>query len=94
MDHGPAVKLGADYAAKKKARLGVILFIVYSIVYAGFVTIGVANHDLMGKTVFAGQNLAVVYGFGLIILAIIMGLIYNAICTGYENKMNNKEELR
>lgn len=92
MDHGPAVKLEADYAAKKKAKLGVYLFIFYAIVYAGFVTIGVTNYELMGKTVLGGQNLAVVYGFGLIVLAIILGLIYNAICTGYENKMNNKED--
>lgn len=91
MDHGPAVKLGVDKATKKKARLGVFLFIVYSIVYAGFVAIGVTNYELMGKTVLGEQNLAVVYGFGLIVLAIVLGLIYNAICTSYENKMNNKE---
>ena len=90
MDHGPAVKMGTDHASKKKARLGVWLFIAYSLVYAGFVAIGVANYELMGKIVFGNQNLAVIYGFGLIILAIIMGLIYNAICTRYEDKMNKE----
>lgn len=92
MNHGSAVKLGEDKASAKKAKLGVYLFIAYSIVYAGFVAIGVANYELMGKIVFGGQNLAVVYGFGLIILAIIMGLIYNSICTRYENKMNKEEK--
>lgn len=92
MGHGQAVKLGVDHAAKKKSKLGVWLFIVYSIVYAGFVAIGVINYELMKKVVFAGQNLAVVYGFGLIILAIIMGIIYNAICTNFENKMNKEEQ--
>ena len=90
MDHGPAVKLGADHASGKKSKLGVILFIVYAIVYAGFITIGVANYELMGKIVFRGQNLAVIYGFGLIILAIVMGLIYNWVCTRFENKMNKE----
>ncbi|MCG8578996.1 MAG: DUF485 domain-containing protein [Bacteroidales bacterium] len=92
MEHGPAAKLGNDHASKKKSKLGVILFIVYSIVYAGFVVVGVVNYELMGKIIFAGQNLAVVYGFGLIIFAIILGLIYNAICTNLENKMNKEEQ--
>lgn len=90
MDHGPAVKLGVDKASKKKARLGVWLFIVYTIVYAIFVAVGVLNYEAMGKIVLGNQNLAVVFGFGLIVLAIIMGLIYNQICTGYENKMNKE----
>lgn len=92
MDHGPAVKLGVDLASKKKAKLGVILFIFYSLVYAGFVTIGVTNYELFGKIIFAGLNLAVVYGFGLIIFAIILGLAYHSICNKYENKMNKEEQ--
>ena len=91
MKHDPAGKTGIDHASKKKTKLGVLLFIVYSIVYAGFVTIGVTNYELMGKIVLGGQNLAVVYGFGLIVFAIVLGLVYNAICTGYENKMNEED---
>lgn len=93
MDHGPAAKLGVDHASKRKAKIGVWLFIVYSLVYAGFVAIGVANYELMGKKVLGGQNLAVVYGFGLIVFAIILGIIYNAICTRLEDKMNKEEQL-
>jgi len=92
MDHGPAVELGVDHAVKKKTKLGVILFFVYLIIYAGFVAIGVADYTLMGKIVLGGQNLAVVYGIGLIIFAILLGLYYNWQCTKYENLMN-KEEL-
>ena len=88
--HEPAAKLGADNAAAKKAKLGVILFLVYLIIYSGFVVIGLYDPDLMGAHVLGKQNLAIVYGFGLIILAIIMGFIYNVVCTRMENKMNNK----
>jgi uncharacterized membrane protein YciS (DUF1049 family) len=42
----------------------------------------------MGMIVFSGLNLAVVYGMGLIILAIIMGIIYNNMCTKAEDQMN------
>ena len=92
MDHGPAVELGADNAAKKKSKLGVILFLIYFVVYAGFVTIGVVDYELMGKVVLGEQNLAVVYGFGLIIFAILLGLYYNWQCTRYENLMNKEDK--
>ena len=93
MDHGPAVELGVDHAAKKKSKLGIRLFFIYLIVYSIFVAIGVADYTLMGKIVLGNQNLAVVYGFGLIIFAIIFGLYYNWQCTKYENLMNKEEEL-
>ncbi len=90
--HGPAAVLGVDNASPAKAKLGLQLFFVYLVVYAGFVGINVVNQELMSKQICLGLNLAVVYGFGLIVLAIVMGLIYNHICTGYEDKMNKEEE--
>ena len=88
MDHGPAAKLGVDHASDLKSNLGIKLFAVYSLVYIGFIAINVIEPMLMEKVIFLGLNLAVVYGMGLIFLAIIMGLIYNHICTGYEREMN------
>jgi uncharacterized membrane protein (DUF485 family) len=83
---------GKDHAIAYKTRLGVQMFIVYALVYAGFVLINIIKPVLMEKEIIFGLNLAVVYGFGLIILAIVMGVIYNAICTSYENKMNKEAE--
>ncbi|MBU8893908.1 MAG: DUF485 domain-containing protein [Bacteroidales bacterium] len=90
MDHGPAVVLDEDQASERKARLGVWMFILYSIVYAGFVAIGVINYELMGKIVLGNQNLAIVYGIFLILFAIFLGLIYNWRCTKLENKLNKE----
>ena len=90
--HGPAVKLGVDHASAKKQKLGVILFLAYTVVYSIFVAIGVFNYQLMGEIVLAGLNLAVVYGFGLIILAIVMGIVYNYYCTKFENEMNVEDD--
>ncbi len=86
--HGPAVKLGKDNAVAKKTKLGVILFICYTIVYGGFVLIGLVKPEIMGLHVIGNQNLAIVYGFGLIFLAIVMGFIYNSICTRMEKRLN------
>ena len=66
MLHKPAVEVGKDHSAAKKAKLGVILFFVYTIIYAGFVLIGLTNPELMGLEIIGGQNIAIIYGFGLI----------------------------
>jgi len=45
---------------------------------------------LMEAKIVYGLNLAVVYGFGLIILSIVMALIYNALCVRKEKALNGK----
>ena len=88
MGHGPATQWGEDRASEYKARLGIYLFIFYVLVYAGFIVINVMSPKTMGVIVLAGLNLACVYGFGLILLAIIMGVIYNHMCTKKEYELN------
>ena len=88
MLHEPVTEIGTDKAASKKAKLGVKMFFAYTIIYAGFVLIGLTKPELMGLELIGGQNLAIIYGFGLILLAIIMGFIYNYFCTRMEDKMN------
>jgi uncharacterized membrane protein (DUF485 family) len=91
MLHQPASDTGPDEAAEKKSKLGVILFFVYTIIYSGFVFIGLTKPGLMGLEIIGGQNIAIIYGFGLIALAIIMGFIYNYFCTKLEDKMNKNQ---
>lgn len=87
MHHGPAVKMEKDSAWKYKEKLGVVLFIIYCIVYAAFVLINTLNPKLMEVIHVMGLNLATFYGFGLIVLAVIMGFVYNHLCTRMEKKM-------
>ncbi len=91
MLHGPAAELGVDHASKRKEKLGLRLFLVYLLIYSGFVAIGLIAPDFMGEHIIGKQNIAIVYGFGLIILAIVMGFIYNYACTKMEDKMNKTE---
>ena len=88
MLHEPAAKIGQDHAAAKKAKLGVLLFIFYTLIYSGFVLIGLTKPEWMGLEILGEQNIAIVYGFGLIALAVVMGFIYNYFCTRMENRMN------
>jgi len=87
MGHGPAVKLGKDYASSYKTKLGIRMFIAYTIVYAIFVGINAVNPSVM-ETIVLGQTLAVVYGFGLIFLAFVMAIVYNQLCTAAEARLN------
>ena len=74
MSHGPSIEWKKDNAAKIKSRLGIVLFIVYTLVYAGFILVNLVNPKLMAIDI-GSQNLAIVYGFGLIILALVLAVI-------------------
>lgn len=91
MSHGPATNWGEDKAIGYKTRIGLWLFIIYVLVYVGFIAINVASPKTMATIVFAGQNLAVVYGFGLIALAFVMGLAYDYLCGIKEDELNEVE---
>jgi phosphotransferase system glucose/maltose/N-acetylglucosamine-specific IIC component len=88
MGHGPAVKLGKDNASAYKTRLGVKMFIAYTLVYAIFVATNATNPKSM-QEIYLGQTAAVLWGFGLIGLALVMAIIYNGLCTKAEIKMNS-----
>lgn len=91
MLHEPANAPSApDHAIAYKVRLGVILFFAYALVYVGFIAISLYDVTLMDKTVLLGLNLAVVYGFGLIVIALVLALVYNAMCSAQEKKLNIK----
>ena len=92
MLHEPASNQGTDYATGAKMKLGVWMFILYALIYAGFVAINVINPKLMESCVLFGLNLAVVYGFGLILFALVLALIYNKLCTNKEQAAKAKEE--
>lgn len=92
MLHEPAETVTEkDHAIGYKTRLGVWMFIFYALVYLGFILINIFRPELMEQQIILGLNLAVVYGFGLIILSVIMALIYNTLCVRKENALNGKE---
>lgn len=87
MGHGPAVKLGKDNAQAYKTRLGIYMFIVYTLCYASFVALNSIKPAVM-EIVVAGQTLAVVFGFALIVFALVLAVIYNSMCNAAEARMN------
>ena len=80
-DHAPAEQEPIDEAdAQRRARLGLILFAIYFAMYAGFMLLNVFAPKLMELTPIAGINLAILYGFGLIIAALLLAFVYAWLC--------------
>lgn len=92
MLHEPAQPVGKDPATPYKTRIGNWMFLLYALIYAGFVAIGVSRPAWMGIQVVAGLNLAVVYGFFLIGFALVLALIYNHLCTRKERELAEAEK--
>ena len=62
------------------ARLGLFLFVLYTALYSVFVLLNAFKPELMELTPFAGINIAILYGFGLIVAAMVLALIYGWLC--------------
>ena len=62
------------------ARLGLVLFTLYLLLYGGFVGLATFAPSAMARPALAGVNLAVVYGFGLIVAALVLALVYMLLC--------------
>lgn len=86
--HGPTSIWEKDHAASLKRILGLWFVTLYTIVYAGFVVINVVSPSFMAVDV-GSLNVAIVYGFLLIIFAVLLAAIYNHICTHAEEVMTN-----
>ncbi len=71
---------GDSSERRYNSRLGLTLFAIYLALYLGFVLINAFKADWMDVTAVAGLNFAIVYGFALIIFALVLALIYGAMC--------------
>ncbi|MCJ7695607.1 MAG: hypothetical protein MUO40_09285 [Anaerolineaceae bacterium] len=91
----PSIPVETDPSRPYKVKLGIRMFIAYFLFYISFVAINLLNPLVMAKIVFAGLNLATVYGFMLIIVAVIEALVYDWFCRRkeryYIQKPNEKE---
>lgn len=66
----------------RAARIGLILFCIYLALYGGFVFLSAFSAETMEATPIDGVNVAILYGFFLIIAAIVLSLIYGVVCGG------------
>ena len=75
-------------------RWGMRFFVLYSLLYLGFMILNTFTPNIMEWSPFAGVNLAVWYGFGLIGSAIALALVYGWICRQDERNPSTTHEAR
>lgn len=90
MLHEPAAKAEKDNASAWKAKLGIKLFWFYCLTYSAFVATAVYATESLAQACIGGANRAIIFGMGLIVLAVFLGLIYNHLCTKKEDQLNKK----
>lgn len=61
---------------RSNARLGLVLFFIYLVLYAGFVLVSAFMADSLDWRPAGGLNLALLWGFGLIVTALVLALVY------------------
>ena len=83
MEHGPATEWQEEASQDYKTKLGLIMCAIFVVVYLAFILTAVISPRTMAVDV-GKLNLAIVFGFGIIILAIIEALIYNFLCSRKE----------
>ena len=66
----------------RNARIGLWLFAVYVLLYGGFMALNAFYPQRMSQPVLGGVNLAVTYGFALILGAFLMALLYMFLVRG------------
>ena len=64
----------------RNSRYGLILFSVYAVFYLGFVLVNAFAASWVEWVPMLGLNLAILWGFGLIALALILALVYGFLC--------------
>ena len=70
---------------QRNSRIGLILFFVYLALYGGFVLLNTFWPKTMEATPVAGVNVAILYGFGLILAAFVLALVYGLLCKSAED---------
>lgn len=83
MDHGAnQVQKEDRETVIRNQRLGLKLFAVYAVTYLLFILCCITSPELLAASLLLGISNSVVFGFGLIILAIVIALIYGLACRG------------
>ena len=82
LGHGPEQprEIVNERRAARNARAGLWLFGVYLVVYIGFVLLTAFAPQVMQITFASGLNVAILYGLGLIALALVLALVYAWLC--------------
>ncbi|MEM6978655.1 MAG: DUF485 domain-containing protein [Planctomycetota bacterium] len=90
MNHHVAAE--SDQETISPPRSGLLLFVLYALFYVGFVLINAFTPELMERVIVRGLNLATVYGFALIIVAVLLSLMHGWTQRGNQKTLNTRAD--
>ena len=64
----------------RNTRIGLVLFLLYLLLYGGFMLLNTFSPKTMEATPWAGINVAILYGISLIVAAFVLALVYGKLC--------------
>lgn len=76
----------------RNTKYGLILFAVYLAIYSAYVLTNAFAPELMERSV-AGVTWAILSGFGLILAAFLLALVYGWLCRASANDKQGKDAL-
>ena len=84
MTSTPVASTEAAISARNRKR-GLGLFMIYLALYTGFVILNTFRPDLCERPALGGVNVAVLYGFALILSAFVLAILYGWLCRSSSN---------
>ena len=81
----------APAAHRHNSRIGLFLFFIYFLLYAGFMSLTTFRFQALAAPV-AGVNWAIVYGMGLIVAAFALAIVYMATCDTDEDEVESEDK--
>lgn len=81
MDHGPNQQQTEDPRnIARNQSIGWFLFFLYALAYFGFIVVCVLMPDILDQRLILDLPNSVSFGFGLILLAMVLALVYGVAC--------------
>lgn len=84
LDHGSTHprEIEDPRIAARNARYGMVLFLVYTAIYSTYVVLSAFFPATMQATPLLGLNVALLFGFSLIVGAMVLAVVYSWLCRG------------
>lgn len=94
LDHGAKRRDDGEHpeVAARNSKYGLILFAIYLTIYSAYVLINAFAPELMERSI-AGVNWAILSGFGLILAAFLLALVYGWLCRASKDNGHGKDAL-
>lgn len=94
LDHGANQPDDSEHPGltARNTRYGLVLFTVYLLIYSAYVLINAFAPELMERSTW-GVTWAILSGFGLILAAFVLALLYGWLCRASANGTQGKDDL-